>query len=231
MDKRKASIRKMFAEIAPSYDKANTLLSLGMHHLWKNKLLKLSPLEEGEAVLDCATGTGDIAIDLKKKLGSTSKVVGVDFCPEMLDRAQMKAKKKNLDIHFQLADMGEMPFLSKEFQVSTLSFGLRNAENPDKVLKEIARVTQYYVMILEFGQIEALGLRGIYNFYSQKILPLMGGFISGQPQAYQYLNDSSQVFPCGSALCSQIMDTGLYKKVDFWPLSWGVAYIYKCALG
>lgn len=229
MDKREQTIKHMFSEIAGSYDTANSVLSLGIHHLWKQKLVNMTPLKEGDAVLDCATGTGDLAILFKKKVGS-GRVVGTDFCQEMLDEAPDKAAKKNLDIQFQLADVTKLQFEENTFNASSISFGIRNVENRIEAYKQMARVTKSggNVMILEFGQIQTPGIKQAYNFYSQKVLPFIGGVVSGKPAAYQYLNDSSMVFPCGKDFKAEVLSTGLYEDVEITPLSFGVAYIYRC---
>ncbi|MCJ8277802.1 MAG: bifunctional demethylmenaquinone methyltransferase/2-methoxy-6-polyprenyl-1,4-benzoquinol methylase UbiE [Bdellovibrionales bacterium] len=232
MDKREQTIKHMFSEIAGSYDTANSVLSLGIHHLWKQKVVNLSKAQPGMAVLDCATGTGDLALLFKKTVGAEGRVVGTDFCQEMLDEAPLKAQKKNLDVCFQLADVSELQFGDNQFDVSSISFGIRNVENRIEGLKEMARVTKSggSVMILEFGQIETPVIKPLYNFYSQKVLPYIGGVVSGKPKAYQYLNDSSQVFPCGQDFADEVMSTGRYERVDYWPLSFGIAYIYKCTV-
>lgn len=232
MDKRAQTIKSMFSDIAGSYDRANSVLSLGIHHLWKQKLVDLSRATMGQSVLDCATGTGDLALRFKQRVGSEGRVVGIDFCQEMLDVAPDKAKQKNYAIEFMQADVTQLPFYEDEFDVTSISFGIRNVENPMKGFTEMARVTKPggSVMVLEFGQINTPGVREVYNFYSQKVLPFVGGLVSGKREAYQYLNDSSQVFPCGEELKEQILKTGAYSAVSLWPLSFGIAYIYKCTV-
>ncbi len=230
MDKREQTIKGMFSEIAGSYDRANSVLSFGIHHLWKQKLVNMTPVKSGDSVLDCATGTGDLALLFKKKVGSEGEVIGTDFCQEMLDEAPNKASKQNLDVRFQLADVTNLPFEDNTFNASSISFGIRNVEDREKAFKELARVTKSggSVMILEFGQIQTPGVKQAYNFYSQKVLPKVGGWVSGKPEAYQYLNDSSQVFPCGQDFANEVVATELYTSVNVSPLSFGVAYIYKC---
>lgn len=229
MDKRAQTIQNMFTEIAGSYDQANSVLSLGIHHIWKQKIVNMTQLKEGDSVLDCATGTGDLALLYKKKVGSGT-VIGTDFCQGMLDEAPAKAEAQNLDVTFQWADVTDLPFEDNQFNASSISFGIRNVENRAKAFEELSRVTKPggQVMILEFGQIKTPVIREAYNFYSHKVLPKIGGWISGKPAAYQYLNDSSQVFPCGQEFADEIMATGGYSQVDFKTLSFGVAYIYNC---
>jgi len=230
MDKRAHTIQSMFSEIAGSYDTANSVLSLGIHHLWKNKLVQMTPLKDGDSVLDCATGTGDLALSYKKKVGPTGHVIGTDFCQAMLDEAPLKAQRQNLDVHFQWADVTDLKFDDDRFDATSISFGIRNVEDRNRAFQEMARVTRPggHVMILEFGQIQTPVVRQAYNFYSTKVLPWVGGLVSGKPEAYQYLNDSSQVFPCGQDFKKDVLDTNLYRDVQVTPLSFGVAYIYKC---
>ena len=229
MDKRAQTIQNMFSEIAGSYDQANSVLSLGIHHLWKQKLVNMTPVKKGDAVLDCASGTGDLALLYKKKV-ETGKVIGTDFCQEMLDEAPAKAKAQNLNVEFKWADVTDLPFEDNQFNACSISFGIRNVENRVKAYEQLARVTKPggSVMVLEFGQIKTPVVKQFYNFYSQKVLPMIGGWVSGKPDAYQYLNDSSQVFPCGEDFAKEVMSTGKYKKVDVTPLSFGIAYIYHC---
>lgn len=230
MDKRAQTIQAMFSDIAGSYDKANSVLSLGIHHLWKQKVVRMTDLKLGDNVLDCATGTGDLALRYKKKVGPTGQVVGTDFCKAMLDEAPAKAKDQHLDVTFEIADVTALPYEDNRFQATSISFGIRNVNDRIKAYKEMARVTSSdgHVMVLEFGQIETPGIKQAYNFYSHKVLPFVGGLVSGKPEAYQYLNDSSQVFPCGEDFKNEVMATGAYKSVEVTTLSFGIAYIYKC---
>ena len=230
MDKRAQTIQSMFSDIAGSYDRANSVLSLGIHHLWKNKVVNMTPLKEGDSILDCATGTGDLALRYKKKVGDAGEVIGTDFCQEMLDMAPAKAEEQKLKIDFQFADVTQLPFEDNRFDACSISFGIRNVEDRQKAFKEMARVTKPggHVMSLEFGQIKTPVVKQAYNFYSQKVLPFVGGLVSGKPKAYRYLNDSSQVFPCGEDFKNEIIATGSYQQVAATSLSSGVAYIYKC---
>lgn len=230
MDKQSQTIQSMFSKISSSYDCVNTVLSFGIHHLWKQKLVNMTDIKRGAWVLDCATGTGDLALLYKSKVGPNGKVIASDFCKEMLLLAPKKAKKKNLDIQFDLADVTQLPYEDNQFDASSISFGIRNVENLSKALEELARVTRSngQVMILEFGQIQIPFIRSIYNFYSKRILPLVGGLISGNPKAYQYLNHSSKVFPYGENLKNKVLSTGFYKEVTVTSLTFGIAFIYKC---
>ena len=222
-------VQKMFSQVASGYDRANTVLSAGIHHLWRRKLVAWSRASAGQAVLDCATGTGDLAIQFKKAVGSTGRVVGTDFCPEMLERAPFKAQSMGLDISFSVADVTQLPFGDKEFDISSISFGIRNVENPVKGLSELARVVKPggYVMVLEFGQVAIPGLSGLYNWYSEKVLPRIGGLITGRPEAYSYLQKSSAKFPCREEFVAMMKSTGQFGEVEYRSLSGGIAYMYR----
>jgi len=170
-------IRSMFSRVAANYDKANSILSVGIHHLWRTKLVKLSGAQPGQKVLDCATGTGDLAIAFKKKVGASGSVIGTDFCAEMLASAPAKAQAQGLSIQFEQADVTQLQYADHSFDICSISFGIRNVNDPVKALQEMARVTQPggVVMVLEFGQMNLPLIGSLYNFYSEKVLPQIGG--------------------------------------------------------
>lgn len=222
-------IRSMFSKVAAKYDKANSVLSVGIHHLWRKKLVQLSEAKSGMSILDCATGTGDLAIAFKKTVGTSGSVIGTDFCKEMLEPAPDKAKQQNLDIKFELADVTQLQFADKSFDVVSISFGIRNVNNPVKALQEMARVTKPggKVMVLEFGQMDFPVVSNLYNFYSEKILPKIGGLVTGQGDAYEYLQKSSAAFPCKQNFLKLMKEADCFTNTSFTPVSFGIAYIYK----
>lgn len=221
-------IRSMFSKVAKGYDQANNVLSVGIHHLWRKKLVALSQAKTGDSVLDCATGTGDLAIEFKKTVGASGKVKGTDFCKEMLDFAPSKAKELNLDIDFEIADVTALNYPENTFDISSISFGIRNVSDPLLALNELARVTKNggRVCVLEFGQIPVPLLNQLYNFYSTKILPKVGGWITGEKEAYEYLQESSANFPCREDFLNLMRQTQKFSEVKFHMLSLGIAYIY-----
>lgn len=225
-------IQKMFSEIAGGYDKANSVLSFGVHHFWRWRLVRFSEAKLGQSVLDCATGTGDLAIVFKQVVGSQAKVVGTDFCKEMLDFAPAKAKAQNLDIEFRIADAMALDFPDHSFDIVSISFGIRNVADPVKALSEMARVCKPggKVMVLEFGQTKIPGFAQAYEYYSNKLLPKIGGLITGKADAYQYLQDSSAKFPCADEFLSMAAKTNAFKKMSYKPLFGGIAYMYKLEL-
>ncbi|MCK6596782.1 MAG: bifunctional demethylmenaquinone methyltransferase/2-methoxy-6-polyprenyl-1,4-benzoquinol methylase UbiE [Bdellovibrionaceae bacterium] len=221
-------IKSMFSKVAKGYDKANNVLSIGIHHLWRKKLVELSQAKLGHSVLDCATGTGDLAIEFKKTVGNSGTVLGTDFCKEMLDHAPMKAIEKHLKINFEIADVMHLQYADSRFDITSISFGIRNVADPLKGIAELARVTKDggKVCILEFGQIPFPVLNKLYEFYSTKILPKIGGLITGEAEAYSYLQKSSADFPCRDEFVKLMKKTHQFSEVTYYPLSLGIAYIY-----
>lgn len=219
----------MFSQVAGGYDRANTVLSAGIHHLWRKKLVKLSAAKSGDKVLDCATGTGDLAIEFKKTVGASGEVLGTDFCAEMLIPAPAKAQARGLDIRFEQADVTRLPYADHSFDVASISFGIRNVGDPAKGLSEMARVVKPggHVMVLEFGQVNAPVIGPLYNWYSETVLPMIGGWITGQKQAYEYLQKSSAAFPSGDEFVRLMMSTGAFSRCEAVSLTGGIAYAYR----
>lgn len=223
------TIRSMFAKVAGNYDRANNVLSMGIHHLWRKKLVRISGADSEDRVLDCATGTGDLALEFKKIVGQEGQVIGTDFCQEMLQLAPQKSQQAGLPVEFSVADVMALPFADSRFDVCSISFGIRNVADPAKALQEMARVVRPggRVMILEFGQVQIPFFSSLYNFYSEKILPKIGGLVTGQEEAYQYLQKSSAHFPCREKFIQLMESTGAFVKCDYFSLSGGIAFIYR----
>ena len=221
-------IRSMFSKVAGKYDRANSVLSIGIHHLWRKKLVALSQAKPGDKILDCATGTGDLAISFKKSVGNLGKVTGTDFCIDMLETAPSKAKNKNLDIKFEQADVTQLQYPNQEFDIVSISFGIRNVSDPIKALSEMARVCKPggRVMVLEFGQMQTPIIKDLYKFYSETILPKIGGLVTGQKEAYDYLQKSSAAFPCREGFLELMKKSNSFSQMSYTPVSFGIAYIY-----
>ncbi len=215
----------MFASIASRYDRANTILSAGVHHRWRRQAVRWSGAREGESVLDCATGTGDLAIAFKKAVGNSGRVTGTDFVPEMLEIA----RRKRGDVTFDIADVTALPYEDASFDISSISFGIRNVHDPERGIAELARVVRSggRVMILEFGQPQSRTFGALYDFYRRTILPRLGGAVTGRKQAYEYLETSAARFPSGEAFARMMRENGAFASVEWKPLTFGIAYLYK----
>jgi len=220
-------VQQMFASIASRYDAANEVLSFGIHRWWRRQTVKLSRIVAGGSVLDCATGTGDLAIAFKHAVGGSGRVVGTDFCKEMLDHAPAKAARAKVDIRFEVADAMALPYADDSFDVASISFGIRNVDDPVRCLSELARVVKPggRVVVLEFGQPH--GLFGVlFRFYSTVILPMVGGVISGNRTAYEYLNRTAANFPAGDNFVGLMQQSGAFKERQAVPLTFGLVYVY-----
>ena len=220
-------VRQMFAEIAGDYDRVNTILSFGVHHIWRNKAVRLSGAEPGDSVLDCATGTGDLAVEFKKRVGEKGHVLGTDFCEEMIELAPGKARANDLLIDFQVADAMDLPFDDDRFDIASIAFGIRNVDDPIQALREMARVVKPggRVVVLEFGQPRGL-IKFPYELYSQYIMPAVGGWISGNREAYHYLPRTSAEFPAGNNFINLMDQAGSFSKTELEKLTGGIAYVY-----
>ncbi|TVQ70160.1 MAG: bifunctional demethylmenaquinone methyltransferase/2-methoxy-6-polyprenyl-1,4-benzoquinol methylase UbiE [Balneolaceae bacterium] len=220
-------VRRMFASISGRYDLLNSVLSLGVHHRWRKKTVRVTGASEGMSVLDCATGTGDLAIAYKKAVGSSGTVVGTDFCAEMLAPAPEKSRKQGLKIIWEVADAMDLPYEDDRFDISSIAFGIRNVDDPVTALSEMARVVRPNgkVVVLEFGQAYGI-MKYPFKWHSKYVIPLLGGWISGNRKAYQYLPETSAAFPAGDRFLSLMKKTGRFKSFDSKPLMQGIAYIY-----
>jgi len=220
-----ARIREMFRSISGRYDRANTVLSGGIHHRWRARAVRAAGARKGESVLDCATGTGDLAIAFKKAVGDSGRVIGTDFVPEMLEIARNKAP----GIQFEVADVTKLPYGDQSFDVASISFGIRNVSDPGRGLAEMARVLRPggRLIVLEFGQPSSRAFGAVYDWYRRTILPRVGGAITGRREAYEYLEASAGVFPCGEDFVRLMRENGAFASIDATPLTFGIAWLYR----
>lgn len=186
----------MFASIAGRYDLVNSVLSMGIHHRWRKRAVRLSGVKPGDSVLDCATGTGDLAIAFKKAVKS-GEVVGTDFCQPMIAPAPAKAAKMGLAITFEVADALNLPYGNDRFTVSSISFGIRNVDDPLRCLQEMARVVKPggRVVVLEFGQPEGI-LELALPLLFQACHPLRGRHADRQPRRLHLSARDQCQLPC-----------------------------------
>ena len=218
-------VENMFDRIAPKYDFFNCLFSLRIDLLWRKNLVNWMQSDDPKQILDVAAGTGELAIALWKKF--RVKITAVDLSQEMLNLADKKIKELGADITIQKANAENLPFESNKFDAVSVGFGVRNFENLEKGLSELRRVVKENgnVYILEFSKMEGV-LSPLYNFYFRKVLPFLAKMISGEKEAYAYLPDSVQNFPCGERMKNILLDLG-FSKVEYKKLSLGIVTIYK----
>jgi demethylmenaquinone methyltransferase / 2-methoxy-6-polyprenyl-1,4-benzoquinol methylase len=214
-------VRQMFGAIARRYDLANHALSCGADFYWRKCAADMVASWRPGKIVDLATGTGDLALAVQKKLPD-AEVTGVDFLPEMLELARRKGVRKTI-----LADAMKLPFPDASFDCVTIAFGLRNMENWKDALVEMSRVLRPdgRLLVLEFSLPTVSILRIIYRFYLHRCLPLLGSFLTRKKSAYDYLGDSIEVFPSGHAMINLIEASG-FKHVTLEPLSYGIVTIY-----
>jgi len=214
-------VRRTFSEIAGRYDFANHLLSGGLDFLWRDRVARLAAAARPQRILDLATGSGDLAIALQKACPS-SLVVGADFCLPMLE----VARRKNVP-DLVLADALALPFAEGTFDAVTVAFGLRNMASWEMALREMARVLRPggLLAVLDFSMPSCGPVRAAYRLYLHHLLPMVAGRTTGRPDAYKYLGESIERFPCGSEMASLISSCGFAAGRPR-PMCLGVVTLY-----
>ena len=220
LSKSPEQVSKMFDDVAHAYDKTNDLLSFGQAKLWRKKVLEKVDPQSGEKILDIAAGTGTSSMALKLP---GVEVVAADFSKGML----AEGKKRYPELEFVFADAMKLPFKNNEFDVVTMSFGLRNVQDRDKALGEFLRVLKPggRLVICEFSHVP--GLLGVfYRAYLTLILPLVSRMASKTPDAYSYLSESIVAWPKQAELAKDIAKAG-FSKTQWKNLSFGVVAIHS----
>lgn len=224
---KKEQVQSMFNRIAPRYDFLNRVLSFGIDTIWRRKLVKLLKGHKAPLILDVATGTGDLAIEICKI--DPVAVYGVDISEEMLKVAEKKLIEKRLQMTVQLrqADSESLPFENDFFDAITVAFGVRNFEDLHKGLSEMKRVLRPggKLFVLEFSKPALFPFKQLYLFYFTKILPWWGGVISRDKEAYSYLPASVLQFPEGEDFEQELKNAGLEPENSF-SQTFGIATIY-----
>ncbi len=223
-------VYRMFDRIARRYDLVNRLLSLGQDIRWRKKLAELLPDRQSQSVLDLATGTGDVLLSLVKYSKKIRCGIGLDMSARMLEVARRKLPGSAISENLSLvrADATNIPCSDNSFDVVTMAFGIRNVTDVKKSLSEMHRVLNQSgkVLILEFSLPPNSLIRKLHLFYLRHLLPAIGGLISGDKEAYQYLNTTIESFPYGSEFLKLLDEVG-FKSTRAHPLTFGVATIYE----
>jgi demethylmenaquinone methyltransferase/2-methoxy-6-polyprenyl-1,4-benzoquinol methylase len=199
-------VRAMFDRIAGVYDRMNSVMTAGLHHRWRERAADLAALAPGNRALDVATGTGDLAIELARRVTPGGSVVGTDFSEAMLERARDKSGA----VRWEWADALALPYDADSFDAATVGFGARNFSDLDRGLAEMARVVRPggRVVILEITTPQKPPLSSFFSLWFDRLVPALGK-VAGDPDAYAYLPNSVKRFPGPEALGARMAAAGL----------------------
>ncbi|MGI9527611.1 MAG: bifunctional demethylmenaquinone methyltransferase/2-methoxy-6-polyprenyl-1,4-benzoquinol methylase UbiE [Weeksellaceae bacterium] len=224
---KKEQVTKMFDTISKEYDGLNRVISFGIDIKWRKKAVQLVADTNPNIILDIATGTGDLAINLAET--NAEKIIGLDISEGMLNVGKEKILNKSLQdtIEMVVGDSENLPFEDNTFDAITVGFGIRNFETLEKGLAEILRVLKPggIFVILETSVPTKTPFKQGYNLYTKNIMPLIGKLFSKDRSAYKYLSDSASVFPYGETLNNILREIGFINVVNR-PQTFGVATIY-----
>jgi len=226
-----AHVRGVFDSVARRYDVMNDLMSLGLHRAWKAYAVAVARVRPGDAVLDVAGGTGDLARAFASRVGARGTVVLSDINESMLQQGRDRLLDEGLIVPALLCDAEALPFAPASFDLVTVGFGLRNMTHKEKALAEMARVLKPggRLLVLEFSKIAA-PLAKAYDWYSFNVLPRIGRLVAGDEASYRYLAESIRVHP-DQATLKAMMKTAGFGHVDVHNLSAGVVALHvgiKC---
>ena len=228
-ENKKKQVRQMFDGISKDYDLLNRVISGGIDVRWRKNVVSYLIPEKPKKILDIATGTADLAIELTKT--NAEEIVGLDISPGMLEIGKQKVTSKGMDkvIKMVIGDSEKLDYNDAYFDAVTVAFGVRNFENLDKGLQEINRVLRPggNLVILETAVPTNFPMKQFYGFYTQKVLPILGSLFSKDKAAYRYLSDSAAAFPFGKVFNNILLKNGFIEVKDF-PQTLGVTSIY-CA--
>ncbi|GAA2009921.1 demethylmenaquinone methyltransferase [Microbacterium ulmi] len=214
----------MFDEVAEGYDRTNTVLSLGNDRLWRVATTRAVAPRPGQRILDLAAGTGASSVSLAR---SGADVVAADFSPGMI--AEGRRRHRGIpNLSFTEADATSLPFGDAEFDTVTMSFGLRNVNDPDKALRELLRVTKPggRLVVCEFSHPPSRAFGGLYRFYNDRVLPVVAKAVSSNAEAYDYLNESIRDWPDQRTLSARIRAAG-WTDVAYRNLSFGIVAVHR----
>jgi demethylmenaquinone methyltransferase/2-methoxy-6-polyprenyl-1,4-benzoquinol methylase len=224
------SVGRMFDHIAPTYDLLNHLLSLGRDFSWRRKTIRQLDASRNLKVIDLATGTGDMLITLFRERPNTAEATGLDISENMLTTCREKLRKRGLVHRAKLVcgDASRTPFADGTFDAATMAFGIRNTADASATLREIHRILKPggTALILEFSLPARPVTRWFYLRYLRLMVPFVGSLISGNGQAYRYLDESIEAFQQPAEFCCLMQNAGFH-DVSVSPLTHGVASIYK----
>jgi len=228
-EEKEKKVRGVFDSVASRYDIMNDLMSLGVHRLWKYLTLSQARVQEGDTILDCAGGTGDLSIAMSKKVGEQGQVVLADINGQMLGVGRERVEDAGCmnNVRFLQANAESMPVASNQFDVITMAFGLRNVTDKQAALQELQRILKPggTVYILEFSKPKAW-LSPIYDAYSFKLLPKLGKWIADDEDSYRYLAESIRRHPDQVTL-KAMLETAGFEDVTYQNMSAGIVALHE----
>ncbi len=220
-------VRGMFDRIAGVYDLMNSAMTAGLHHQWRERAVDRAQVGPGSDALDLCTGTGDLALVLRRRIGVDGRVVGSDFSEAMLDLARRKSGEEGLPVEFGWADALDLPYGDESFDAVTIGFGARNLADLGKGLSEIARVLRPggRLVILEITRPQREPLSSFYSLWFDRLVPVIGSF-AGDSEAYSYLPNSVRSFPDPQRLAAMI-DAAGFTEIRWLLLAGGIIAIHS----
>ena len=227
---KKEQVEQMFDNIAPTYDKLNHILSFNIDRIWRRRVMRIIRRSHAQKIMDVATGTGDLAIAMAKRVEGTH-ILGIDLSEEMLQVARTKIEKLGLQerIEVHKGDAENLSIVkSGSNDAATVAFGVRNFENLERGLSEIYRTLKQggKFVVLEFSIPRNRFIRWVYAQYSHRLLPRIGAMLSKDRKAYDYLPDSVEEFPSPERFAEILRGVG-FKDIKLRSQSFGIAYIYE----
>ncbi len=226
-----ARVRGVFDSVAQKYDLMNDLLSGGMHRAWKAYAVAVANVQAGDKVLDIAGGTGDLARAFARRVGSSGEVVLTDINEAMLRVGRDRLLDDGLALSTVVCDAERLPWPDGRFDLVSVAFGLRNMTHKDRALAEMCRVLRPggRLLVLEFSKVAA-PLAPLYDFYSFKLMPLIGRWVAKDADSYRYLAESIRMHPDQATLKTMLKDAG-FGHVDVRDLGAGIVALHvgiKC---
>lgn len=228
MAEQRAAIERMFSAIAPRYDMLNRLLSAGRDRVWRREAVRAARLPAEGQLLDVCTGTADVALEAAGQYPA-ARILGVDFSGPMIELGRRKVVMKGVAdrVHLSVAPAETLPFPDATFDAATVAFGLRNVPDRHQALVEMHRVLRPggRAVVLEFTTPPGWLFRKIYLWYFRRVLPLVGGWISGHRTAYAYLPASVGEFPSPDGVAAWLQEVG-FQKVSYRLMTFGIVAIH-----